>query len=243
MGKMKGNRLNTAANTGTFITSRQQLKTQRQIAANTSAQVSIQARQLELMEAQARQADHDRFIAKTDKAVAEGQVTREEADRQTEAHLYNLEHPQPKPSIRVAPPTASSAFDKMFKIGGTPAGWYKQDATTARYWDGAAWTLATMPLSEAQHLIKAEWDSTTSEGQVQKSRRTAGILGVLLGWLGVHRFYLGSKGVGVFQIILFVLLGAATFGLIGLWGVIEGVSILCGAQAFSRDARGVPLAP
>lgn len=71
-----------------------------------------------------------------------------------------------------------------------------------------------------------------------KSRLVAGLLGIFLGWLGIHRFYLGYPGVGVAQIIVSVL----TFTTVGwLWGFIEGVMILAGARTFQTDAFGVPL--
>ncbi|MDO5026173.1 MAG: NINE protein [Trueperella sp.] len=72
----------------------------------------------------------------------------------------------------------------------------------------------------------------------QKSQVVAGILGVLLGWLGIHRFYLGYTGIGIAQIAVTLI----TFGLGGLWGFIEGILILVGANAFRTDARGIPLA-
>ncbi|WP_253908513.1 NINE protein, partial [Arthrobacter sp. H41] len=71
----------------------------------------------------------------------------------------------------------------------------------------------------------------------QKSRLVAGLLGILLGSLGIHRFYLGYTTIGVVQIIVTFV----TFGFGALWGFIEGILILVGAQTFSRDARGIPL--
>jgi hypothetical protein len=73
-------------------------------------------------------------------------------------------------------------------------------------------------------------------GNGQKSKFTAGILGLLLGALGVHRFYLGYTTIGVIQIVLTV----CTFGIAGLWGTIEGVLIFTGTIA--TDAQGRPLA-
>lgn len=64
---------------------------------------------------------------------------------------------------------------------------------------------------------------------------TADILGLLLGLLGAHRFYLGNIGVGIIQIIVTVI--TAGFG--GLWGFIEGIIIISGAAW--RDADGKPL--
>ena len=43
MGKMKGNRLNTAANVGTFVTSRQQLNVQRTLMQQNAIQAEYAA--------------------------------------------------------------------------------------------------------------------------------------------------------------------------------------------------------
>lgn len=69
-----------------------------------------------------------------------------------------------------------------------------------------------------------------------KSRITAGVLGLFLGWCGVHRFYLGFTGIGVAQIIVTVV----TLGIGGLWGFIEGILYL--AKVLDADATGRPLA-
>jgi len=68
-----------------------------------------------------------------------------------------------------------------------------------------------------------------------RSRWVAGILGVLLGWLGVHRFYLGYTRIGWIQLILTMVTG----GTAGLWGIIEGILILGGA--WTEDVYGRPL--
>ncbi len=75
----------------------------------------------------------------------------------------------------------------------------------------------------------------------QKSKIAAGLLGIFLGGLGIHRFYLGYTTIGVVQLVLTIVVGVFTFGLIGLWGLIEGIMILAGAEYFRRDAQGVPL--
>jgi len=73
-----------------------------------------------------------------------------------------------------------------------------------------------------------------------KSKVAAGVLGILLGGLGVHNFYLGFPGKGAAQLLLTVL----TCGYGGLiswtWGVVEGIMILTGS--INKDGRGVPLA-
>ena len=69
-----------------------------------------------------------------------------------------------------------------------------------------------------------------------KSRIAAGVLGIFLGGLGVHRFYLGYVAIGVAQIIVTFM----TCGIGQLWGFIEGICILAGG-AITTDAEGRPL--
>jgi hypothetical protein len=69
-----------------------------------------------------------------------------------------------------------------------------------------------------------------------KSRLVAGLLGIFLGGLGVHRFYLGYTGIGVTQIIVTIL----TCGIGSLWGFIEGIMILANS-GITTDAQGRPL--
>ncbi|MSQ09369.1 MAG: TM2 domain-containing protein [Dehalococcoidia bacterium] len=71
----------------------------------------------------------------------------------------------------------------------------------------------------------------------EKSRITAGILGILLGGIGVHSFYLGKTGKGILQIVVSVI----TLGIGGLWGFIEGIIIITGGKAV--DGQGKPLKP
>ncbi|TYC03115.1 MAG: TM2 domain-containing protein [Kosmotoga sp.] len=69
----------------------------------------------------------------------------------------------------------------------------------------------------------------------QKSKIAAGLLGIFLGGIGVHRFYLGFTGIGIAQIIV----TAITLGIGSIWGFIEGILILTGA--IDQDADGLPL--
>lgn len=79
----------------------------------------------------------------------------------------------------------------------------------------------------------------------QKSRVVAGVLGILLGSLGIHRFYLGFTTIGIIQILMSTVGALFTFGLsaiaAGIWGLIEGIMILVGSEQFRRDAQGIPL--
>ncbi len=69
----------------------------------------------------------------------------------------------------------------------------------------------------------------------QKSKITAGLLGIFIGSFGVHNFYLGFTNRAVLQIVLTVV----TCGAAGLWGFIEGIMILTGS--INKDANGVLL--
>jgi hypothetical protein len=75
----------------------------------------------------------------------------------------------------------------------------------------------------------------TSAGEGQKSKIVAGILGILVGGFGVHRFYLGFIGIGIVQIVVTLI----TAGAGALWGFIEGILILTGN--FDKDAQKRPL--
>jgi len=68
-----------------------------------------------------------------------------------------------------------------------------------------------------------------------KSKLIAGLLGIFLGGLGIHRFYLGYTALGIIQIVVTTI----TLGAGSLWGFIEGILILTGT--INKDAQGNPL--
>ncbi|MDQ1248673.1 MAG: hypothetical protein QG597_3046 [Actinomycetota bacterium] len=70
-----------------------------------------------------------------------------------------------------------------------------------------------------------------------KSKIVAGLLGIFLGGLGIHRFYLGFTTIGVVQIVVTIL----TCGIGSIWGLVEGILYLVGASGFTTDADGRPL--
>ncbi len=73
----------------------------------------------------------------------------------------------------------------------------------------------------------------------QKSKVLAGLLGILLGSLGIHNFYLGNTGKAVAQLLI-TLLTCGMGGIVtSIWGLVEGIMILTGS--ISTDAKGVPL--
>lgn len=72
--------------------------------------------------------------------------------------------------------------------------------------------------------------STSSGG---KNRVTAGVLAILLGWLGIHKFYLGYTGVGILFLLVNTIGWAITWLLafipnwaLSIIAVIEGILYL-----------------
>lgn len=94
----------------------------------------------------------------------------------------------------------------------------------------------------AQQPAQQAGAAPAAVGTPTKSKLAAGLLGVFVGWLGVHRFYLGYTGIGVAQLLLSVL-GVFTCGITTtaawIWGLIDGILILVGT--IDRDAQGRPL--
>jgi TM2 domain-containing membrane protein YozV len=69
-----------------------------------------------------------------------------------------------------------------------------------------------------------------NSGQVgQKSKIAAGLLAILLGGLGIHKFYLGYTGAGVIMLLVFIfgfiLLALPTI-VIGVIALVEGIIYL-----------------
>ena len=69
-----------------------------------------------------------------------------------------------------------------------------------------------------------------------KSKLAAGLLGIFLGSLGVHNFYLGFTGKAVAQLLISVLSCGVLSVVSGVWGLIEGIMILVGN--INKDAKG-----
>ena len=73
-----------------------------------------------------------------------------------------------------------------------------------------------------------------------RCRTSAGVLGIVVGALGVHNFYMGYIGRGLVQLLISVLGCWITFGLsvvaMSLWSLIEGILILTDKETV--DANG-----
>lgn len=61
----------------------------------------------------------------------------------------------------------------------------------------------------------------------KKDKLTAGLLALFVGYLGVHRFYLGQAGLGIIYIVLLFF----TCGISGIVSTIDGIMILTMSDA------------
>ncbi len=63
-----------------------------------------------------------------------------------------------------------------------------------------------------------------------EKKMVAGILGILLGALGIHKFYLGYKQEGIIMLLVSLIGGAVTcgagVGVVSIIGLIEGIMYL-----------------
>ena len=73
----------------------------------------------------------------------------------------------------------------------------------------------------------------------QKSKIAAGLLGIFLGSLGIHNFYLGFTGRAVAQLLITLLSCGILSPISAIWGLVEGILILTGER--NVDANGTPL--
>jgi len=73
-------------------------------------------------------------------------------------------------------------------------------------------------------------DEKNTQTAVQKDWLTTLLLCLLVGWLGVHRFYTGHTGIGIIQLL--------TVGGCGIWSLIDLITIITGSY---KDANGNPL--
>ncbi|QBO37461.1 TM2 domain-containing protein [Periweissella cryptocerci] len=80
-------------------------------------------------------------------------------------------------------------------------------------------------------------------GQVgAKSKIAAGLLGIFLGSLGIHNFYLGQTQAGVIKLVLSIVLcwTIVVPSVVSIWGLVEGVMILASKPGtkWHLDAAG-----
>jgi len=100
-------------------------------------------------------------------------------------------------------------------------GWYDdpESGLHIRYWNGAEWTedrRAKPPGSPPPAVAGRVVAGDTSD----KSFVAAVLLALLVGPLGVHRFYVGKVGTGILHLL--------TLGVFGIWTLIDLILIVVG---------------
>ncbi|WP_338841743.1 TM2 domain-containing protein [Flavobacterium ginsenosidimutans] len=65
-------------------------------------------------------------------------------------------------------------------------------------------------------------NTNLNSGKVENKKVTAGILGIVLGSFGAHKFYLGYQKEGIIQLVVTLV----TCGLGGMVGFVEGIIYL-----------------
>ena len=83
-------------------------------------------------------------------------------------------------------------------------------------------------------------NSGSIPGTADKSKMAAGLLGIFLGSLGIHNFYLGYTKRALIQLLVSVLGSFLVVPPIamGIWGLVEGIFYLTGRQGYTTDAQG-----
>jgi len=136
-----------------------------------------------------------------------------------------------------------------------PAGWYPDGSGSQRWWDGTQWTenvqaepQAQMPVVMQQPAYAGQpgmtgpppppWGTWTwADGSPISmaalppydpgKKLTCGLLGILLGGFGIHKFILGRTNAGIIQIVATIF----TCGLAGIIGIVEGIMYLTKTDA------------
>lgn len=74
----------------------------------------------------------------------------------------------------------------------------------------------------------------------EKSKILAGVLAILVGYLGIHNFYLGYTKKGIIQLVVYLGLAWTVVApiAVGIWAIVEAVQIFMGKIP---DAEGRPL--
>lgn len=142
----------------------------------------------------------------------------------------------PQPAA-YAQPAAGSYGQQQPQYGQPAAGYGQQPGYGQAY---------QQPNAYAQPQYTAAPYAAAPVGQSSKSKLAAGLLGIFLGGLGVHNFYLGNTGKAVAQLLLtlvgWILLGLGPIAA-AIWGFVEGIIILCSkpGSPWHKDANGYEL--
>lgn len=93
--------------------------------------------------------------------------------------------------------------------------------------------------SQVEYNQSSPQYSVNNNNPEAKSKLVAGLLGIFLGGLGVHNFYLGYTKKGLAQVLISVLSCGFLAAASSIWGLVEGIMILTGS--INVDGKGNPL--
>lgn len=181
--------------------------------------------------------DQDNYYASNDSAQADfGQF--QDGRNQPAAQPYN---PNPYASQQPAQPFyGQPTYGQPDYTQSAQPSYYQQQAQP-RYEQPSY----NQPPIYAQQTYYQAAQQQPGYGYAQKSKIVAGLLGLFLGGLGVHNFYLGYTGKAVAQLLLTLIGWIILIGSIisGIWALIESVLILCSSYGsnWHRDGRGQEL--
>lgn len=181
--------------------------------------------------------DQDNYYASNNSAQADfGQF--QDGRNQPAAQPYN---PNPYASQQPAQPFyGQPAYGQPDYTQSAQPPYYQQQAQP-RYEQPSY----NQPPIYAQQTYYQAAQQQPGYGYAQKSKIVAGLLGLFLGGLGVHNFYLGYTGKAVAQLLLTLIGWIILIGPIisGIWALIESVLILCSSYGsnWHRDGRGQEL--
>lgn len=139
--------------------------------------------------------------------------------------------------------TGQSAYDPNAQQNGyTQPNAYTQQNAYAQ--QGYGQPNYTQPNPYAQQYYQPN-GQPLPPGYVPRQKIVAGLLGIFLGSLGIHNFYLGNTTKAVVQLLLTVVGWIILIGPVvaSIWGLVEGILILCSdiGSPWHRDGRGVEL--
>lgn len=141
--------------------------------------------------------------------------------------------PSPSQQDRTAPnptnPTPQPADHNQFPQKQLPPGWYV-DATNS-------WCCTAHQTAHCSTCYFPGWHPAVGF-RPPKSRVSAGVLGLVLGSLGIHRFYLGYNGIGAIMLVLTVFSYGLLLPVTFIWGLIEGLVLLTGGMS-EKDGRSL----
>ena len=83
--------------------------------------------------------------------------------------------------------------------------------------------------------------SLVASSPSDKSRLVAGLLGIFLGTLGIHNFYLGYTKRAVTQLLISLIVGPITCGVadivVWIWTLVESIKILSDKNSVDSEGR------